>query len=114
MPWVTGSAILQHAAASGSPSAAQPDEDWADVCAAAVNAAIDTRLDGETPGADFTAELTRSALQDGAAAYAERKAPHGVLSIGPDGDAVRLGADILRSTTPVLGRHLPTAGIGIG
>lgn len=114
MPWVTGSAILQHVAASGSPSSAQPDEDWADVCAAAIDAAIDTRLDGVTPDAGFTAELTRSALQDGAAAYVERKSPHGVLSMGPDGEAVRLGADVLRATTPVLGRNMPTAGIGIG
>lgn len=111
MPYVTGAAILTHVGQS-SPTA--DDEAWADDCAAAVDAAITARLDGETPGSGFTLELTRSALEDGAAAYLARKAPHGILTLGPDGEAVRLGADILRASTAVLGRHLPTAGIGIG
>lgn len=102
MPYVTGAAILTHVGVAA-PSA--EDETWADVCAAAVEAAIAERLDGDTPSAGFTSELEYSALVDGAAAYQGRDAPHGVLSIGPDGEVVRLGADILRATLPVIRRH---------
>ena len=38
----------------------------------------------------------------------------GVLSLGIDGEAVRLGADSLRACLPVIRRIHPTAGIGIG
>ena len=101
---MTGAAILQHVAGSGAPSAVQADEDWADVCAAAVEGAIATRLgDGAfTPTASQEAQLVAAALQDGAALYVARKAPHGVLSITPDGDVARLGSSILRACEQVL------------
>lgn len=105
-PYVTGAEIL---AATGGDDAA-----WAAICAAAVEAAIAARLAGETASAGLEAELQRSAVIDGCAAYVERKAPSGVLSLGPDGEAVRLGAEILRSSEPVLRRHLSQAGIGVG
>lgn len=108
MPYVTGAGIL---AVVGKDDPASADEDWADLVAAAIEAAIAVRLDGTTPDAGFDAELARSALLDGAAAYAERRSPHGILSVGPDAEAVRLGADILRATNPVLRRHL-LPGIG--
>lgn len=103
MAYVTGAAILTHVGVTA-PTAA--DTAWAGVVAAAIDAAITARIDGDTESADLTAELTRAALQDGAAAYNERRAPHGILTIGGDGDTVRLGADILRATLPVLRRHL--------
>lgn len=113
MPYVTGAAILA-AVEKGSPSAA--DSDWADLVAAAIDAAITRRLRDETPSAELEAELARSALLDGMAAYAERRAPHGILSIGPDGDVARMGARMLRATSPVLADHLaeggPFGGIG--
>lgn len=112
MPYVTAAAILA-AVEKGSPSAG--DTDWAELVAAAIEGAIAARLGDATPSADLTAELARAALLDGMAAYAERRAPHGILSVGPEGDVARLGADLLRAVPPVLGRHLgngPFGGIG--
>jgi len=108
MPYVTGAAILTQAGVT-SPTAA--DTAWATTCAAAVDGAITTLLAGVTPSASGTAELNRAALMDGVGAYVDRDAPHGILSLGPDGEAVRLGADVLRASWPVLRRYtLP--GIG--
>jgi hypothetical protein len=110
MTYVTGAAILTHVGKS-SPTAA--DTAWAGLCADAIEAAIAARLDGETPTAGGVDELEVAALSDGAALFNSRAAPHGVLSIGPDGDAVRLGADSLRAVTKVLTRVHSTAGYGI-
>jgi hypothetical protein len=57
------------------------------------------------------AELTRSALLDGIAAYKDRDAPHGILSIGPDGEVARTGSDLVRWSAPVVARYA-TPGIG--
>ena len=105
-PYVTAAEIL---AATGGTDAA-----WAAIVAAAIEGAITDRLDGHTPSAAFDAALQRSAVIDGAAAYVEIKAPSGIVSLGADGEAFRLGADSLRSTEPVMRRHLPAAGVGIG
>lgn len=103
-PYVTGAAILQHVAGSGTPSADTEDVAWAGKCADAVEGAIAHALeDGAfTPTASQEAQLIGTALQDGAALYVARKAPHGVLSVSPDGDVARLGAAILRASWPVL------------
>lgn len=98
-PYVTGALILTHVR-KGTPAA--DDEDWADTCAAAIEAVIAERLDGATPSAGKEAQIVRAALQDGAAAYLERDAPHGIQSVGPDGDVVRLGRAITRSLDAVL------------
>ena len=111
MPYVTGAQILVHVGKS-SPTAA--DTTWAGLCADAIEAAILARLDGETPSAGGVDELEVAALTDGAALFNSRAAPHGVLSIGPDFESVRLGADSLRAVNKVLGRVHSTAGIGIG
>jgi hypothetical protein len=108
MPYVTGADIIAQAAV---PNASTEDTAWADLCADALEAVIAHRLEGITPSAGQIDELERAALLDGLAAYAERKAPHGVLSFGPDGDAIRLGRDIVRALEPVLFR---IAGPGIG
>jgi hypothetical protein len=111
VPYVTGSAILDHV------RKADPDADdiaWADSCAAAIEAAIADRLDTPdgalTPSATQIDRLEVAALQDGAACYVSRKAPHGVLAFGPDGDAVRLGRELLRECDPILYAIAP--GIG--
>lgn len=110
-PYVTGAAILTHAGAdAGGVTPTPDDEAWADVCAAAIEAEIADRLVDVTLSATQEDAVTRAALDDGAAAYARRRAPHGVLSIGPDGQAVRLGADVLLTLKPVLRRISP--GIG--
>lgn len=104
MPYVTGAQILQHVAGSGTPSADTDDVAWADTCAAAIEGAIAHRLgDGAfTPSSSQTAMLEAAALQDGAALYVARKAPHGVLTFTPDGDVARLGASLLRACEPIV------------
>jgi hypothetical protein len=82
------------------------DSSWAATCADAVNAAVTTRLGSYSPSADAEDELTRSALLDGVAAYKDRDAPHGILSIGPDGEIARTGSDIVRWSNPVINRYL--------
>jgi len=111
--YVTGAAIIAHV--KGSAYSATADETaWGGKCADAIEAAIAARLDGATPSAGGTDELEVAALQDGAALYNSKAAPHGILSIGPDGDIVRLGADYVRQIEKVMGRVGTTAGIGIG
>jgi len=107
-PYVSGSAILTHVGVT-SPTAA--DTAWAGTCADAVEEYISWRLDGVSPSAGQEDAIIRAALQDGAAAYAERSAPHGILTVGPEGDVVRLGRDIARALIPVLTR-IGTVGIG--
>ena len=91
-PYVTGALILAHVAGGNTPSADTADEDWADICAAAIEAIITDRLNGETPSAGFEARIVPAAIMDGAYMYQQRKAPSGILSVGIDGEAVRLGS----------------------
>lgn len=109
-PYVTAAEILAHAGVTA-PSAAETD--WATKCAAAIEARIQARLvdQGITIDTELEAELNVAAEQDGAALYASRKAPHGVLSVGPDGDVVRLGSSAVRALEPIFLRY---AGPGIG
>ena len=105
-PYVTGSDVLEHVRKT-SPEA--DDSAWADTVATAVEGAIAERLgDGAyTPTSSQDDQLAAAALQDAAALYIARKAPHGVLSVGPDGDVARLGASILRACDPILTRISP-------
>lgn len=106
MEFVDADAILT---AVGKPGLTDPDPDavWAGQCADAVNAAIETALNGYDVVADSAAEaeLIRCALVDGQGAYMDRDAPQGVLTVGPDGAPVRLRADVLRSCVPVIDRY---------
>jgi len=111
MPYVTGAQILTHV---GKTSPTGDDTAWAGTCADAIEAAITARLGGDTPSAGGVDELEAAARNDGAALFNSRSAPHGVVSIGPDGDAIRLGADSLRAVSRVIQRVHSTAGIGIG
>jgi hypothetical protein len=110
MPYVTSADVLTH---SGVPDPTSDDIAWAEDVAAAIEGLIATRMEGVTVDADSPAEaeLRVAALSDAAAAYTRRRAPHGILSIGPDGQAVRLGADIAIALKPVFGRYA-TPGIG--
>ena len=110
--YVTGPDITTFVGKGASPNA--EDVAWAVKCAADINSGIALRLDGETPSADGTAELTVAALIDGAALFNSRAAPHGILSVGIEGEAVRLGADSLRAVSKVIARVHSTGGIGIG
>jgi hypothetical protein len=113
MPYVTGTQILVHV---GKGVGTAEEIAWAQKCADAIEGAILARLDagGVTPSAAGVDELEVAALADGAALFNSKAAPHGVLPLGIDGEAVRLGADSLRAVKPVIGRIHPTAGIGIG
>lgn len=110
MPYVTGAQILVHVG-KVTPTAA--DTTWAGLCADAIEGGIALRLEGETPDASGVDELEVAALSDGAALFNSRAAPHGVLSVGPDGEAVRLGADSLRACNPVIRRVHSRAGMGM-
>jgi hypothetical protein len=107
-PYVTGAMILAHVRKS---SPAADDTAWAVACADAIESLIAYRMAGVTITAAMEDELIRAALQDGAAAYMDREAPHGVQSFGPDGESVRLGRDLSRALYPVFIRY---AGPGIG
>lgn len=94
--------------------ASDPDTEWATQCAAAVQEAIDHELAGVTitdPSGPFDA-IRAAARVDAAAAYVSRRAPHGILSVGPEGQAVRLGSDIIRALRPVLARYSERGGFG--
>lgn len=108
-PYVTGPIILTHVRKTGTVPA--DDTAWAAACAAAIEALIAYRMSGVTITPDIELELIRAAKQDGAAAYMDREAPHGVQSFGPDGESVRLGRDLARALYPVFIRY---AGPGIG
>lgn len=102
---VAGADILIHALGVSTPTAA--DEAWADLCAGAINGAIETALNGYEIVADSAAEaeLARAALIDGIAAYQDRDAPNGILTMGPDGAPVRVRADPLRAAWPPIHRY---------
>ena len=104
MTWeVDGDAILT-AASKDNPST--DEQDWADLCAGAVNAAIGTRLNGYSVEAasNAEAELSRSALLDGLEFFRSKDARFGVLTVGPDGEPVRVAVDLLWSV-PVIARY---------
>ena len=109
--WVTGAEVLTHVG-NTSPTAA--DTAWSAACAAAIDAEVIHHLGDSTIADDDTSGLALAikvaARTDAAALYQTRKAPHGVLELGPEGEAVRLGANDLRALTPVLYRVSP--GIG--
>ncbi len=104
MTWATSGSAITTAAGKASPTA--DETSWAATCAAAVNSAITTRLNGYTvvASSDAEKELTRSALLDGLEFFRSKDARFGVLTVGPDGDPVRVAVDILWSV-PVIGRY---------
>ena len=112
MTWTVSGTDITNAALG---SAATPTSDqtaWATLCAAAVNAAITTRLNGYTPanGSRAEAELARSAVLDGLEYFRSKDARFGILSVGQDGEPVRVATDILWSV-PVINRYA-VPGIG--
>lgn len=110
MAYVTGSDILALAGASD-PTA--EESAWAAKCAAAVESAIAYELVGVTidPDTDPERAIIAAAHLDGAACYAKRSAPHGLVSLG-EGETARLPADILSALRPVLDRYKPQGGFG--
>jgi hypothetical protein len=99
--YVDAADILVQAGVSA-PSAAESA--WADTVEDAIEGAIAHALDDGafTPTSSQTAALTAAAMLDALALFEMRSAPHGVLSITPDGEVARLGADPLRASRTVL------------
>lgn len=101
--WVDGATILVAAGAPSTPS--QADEDWADACAAAVNAGLDHRLtdavvDGTEP------ELLWLARMAGVEAYKRREATFGITGyVDLQGAAIRVARDYLEAQGPIIARY---------
>ena len=114
MTWqVDGDAIMLAGGKTPDPSPDPgSDQEWADQCAAAVNAAIETMLNGYTVASPSNAEdeLTRAALLDGLEFFRAKDARFGVLNVGPDGEPVRVATNLLWSV-PVIARYA-TPGMG--
>lgn len=107
--WVTGSAILAQA---GVPSPSPDDIQWSDMCAFAVSAGIDARLEGTlwiTPPiepAELPAEIVWLALSSGVEAYKRREATFGITGyVDLQGAAIRVARDYLEATAPILERY---------
>jgi hypothetical protein len=106
--WTTADAILTQSGASADPAAAAPaDRDWAEACAAAVNAGIDARLEGAVyVSPPLPAELTWAALTAGVEAYKRREATFGITGyVDLQGAAIRVARDYLEAIAPQLERY---------
>jgi hypothetical protein len=96
---------------------AAADTAWAEACAAAVNAGIDSRMAGvayvEPLAIDpaFYPELTYAADVAGAEAYKRREAVYGLTGyVDLEGAAIRVARDYLEGVAPIIARY---ATIGI-
>lgn len=109
MSFVDGAAVLTYVGSDAegfTPSEA--DEDWADIAAAAVDAAITTALeDPDLSDSDqLVAELTWAAIVAAGEAYKRRDAPFGVTGYeDAQGAAVRVARDYLTTIGPILDRY---------
>ena len=107
--WVTGAAILTQA---GVKAPAPADSEWADACAAAVSAGLDSRLDGATwptppiEPPELPAELIWAALTAGVEAYKRREATFGLTGyVDLQGAAIRVARDYLEAIAPIVERY---------
>ena len=96
MAYVTAATILAHAQVTTPTS---PETAVATAVAAAIEARIETAMADVTvdSGSEAEAELTRAALDDGAAAYARART----------GQREELGSDIAVALAPVFFRYAP-------
>jgi hypothetical protein len=105
--WLTGTEILEQLRVTvPSPE----DRTWADVCAAAVNAGISSRLADAAlvnpPPPELYAELRWAALTAGTEAYKRREAIFGLTGfVDMAGAAVRVSRDYLESVAPIIARY---------
>lgn len=102
--WVTADTILRRAGAPAAPPA--DDLEYAEICAAAVNAGLDERLDGVEVLVPLPAELVLVAQLAGVEAYKRREAVFGVTGyVDLQGAAVRVARDYLDGWRPVIARY---------
>jgi len=104
--WVDGATILKRAGAGAAPP--PDDAEWADICAEAVNAGLDARLDGAvwvTPP-PLPPELVFVAQVAGVEAFKRREAVFGVTGyVDLQGAAVRIARDYLDAQAPIIARY---------
>lgn len=111
MIYVTAAQVLS-GVGNGAPSS--DETEWATACAAAVNAAVEIRLQGAeilnpSPAYD---ELTLAARLAGAEAYKRKEAVFGVTGYSDlEGAAIRIARDYLTGVGPIIERY-SVPGIG--
>ena len=103
MEWTTAAVILARSGASSSPS--PDDQEFAELCAGAVNAAIDSVLvDATVTGAE--PELLWVASMAGVEAYKRREAVFGITGyVDLQGAAIRVARDYVEAQRPILARY---------
>lgn len=114
--WVTAAVILTRSGAPASPS--PDDEEFAELCAGAVNAAIDHVLEGSTwvnpliePPPPLPPEVVWLASMAGIEAYKRREAVFGITGyVDLQGAAIRVARDYIEAQRPILARYA-TVGI---
>jgi hypothetical protein len=112
--WVTADEILAQSGAYSDPSAATPaDREWAELCAGAVSAGIDERLEGTAwvalpiePAPALPFELRWAALGAGVESYKRREATFGLTGyVDLQGAAIRVARDYLEAVAPIVARY---------
>jgi hypothetical protein len=113
--WTTAAVILTRSGASSSPS---PDDlEFAELCASAVNAAIDHVLEGSVwvslpiDPPELPPEVVWLASMAGIEAFKRREAVFGITGyVDLSGAAIRVARDYIEAQRPILARY---ATIGI-
>jgi hypothetical protein len=101
--WVTAAVILTRSGASSSPS--QDDQEYAELCAAAVNDGMDHALDGAVL-TGLEPELLWVASMAGIEAFKRRQAVFGLTGyVDLQGAAIRVARDYLEAQRPILARY---------
>lgn len=110
--WTTAAAILTLSGAPESPSPG--DEEYAELCAGAVNAGLDDVLADAIEAGSVTGtepELLWLARMAGVEAYKRREAVFGITGyVDLAGAAIRVARDYLEAQRPILARYA-TVGI---
>jgi len=109
--WVDAATILARAGATGEPS--PDDAEWAQLCADAVNAGLDARLEGALyVSPPPPPELVLVAQLAGVEAFKRREAVFGLTGYADlAGAAIRVTRDYLDSYAPIIARYA-TRGLG--
>lgn len=108
--WVTAETILERA---GVANPAPADSEWAALCAGAVNAGLDHRLEGAVyVSPPLPAELVWFASSCGVESYKRREAVFGLTGyVDLQGAAIRVARDYLEAGAPIIARYA-TFGLG--
>jgi CMP-N-acetylneuraminic acid synthetase len=101
--WTTAAVILARSGASSSPS--PDDQEFAELCASAVNAGIDSILEDALVDEDEP-EIVWLASMAGVEAYKRREAVFGITGyVDLQGAAIRVARDYLEAQRPILARY---------